>query len=284
MKIHRILCVAILPFMSFCSECEYPENHVSNDPIFLLEAPDNFLDERQTGLREKINDTFWNAIECHDNSSVLNIDKSEWKRLGLPIRCYRYLIRQTEDQNRNIDKMRISISAEDLAQAKEEYFRTKENKKNSNLFCYGSDEGTAASGFSISDETYMDNLSRNYRTFVLHPEIELISWKYTGKISDRDSIRSYIQKNLEAPIFKIINTDNGNTNAPELIFMPMVHEFNSSQKHYMEDKLISCLAGSVRTYNLEFEYQDMTYSYSIFFNENGPVLKYNTFGNSFYAN
>ena len=127
----------------------------------------------------------------------------------------------------------------------------------------------------------MDNLFRNYRTFVQHPEIELISWKYTGKISDRDSIRSYIQQNLEAPVFKIINTDNGNTDAPELIFMPMVHKFDSSQKHYMEDRLITCLAGSVRTYNLEFEYQDMTYSYSIFFNGNGPVLKYNTFGGSF---
>ena len=280
-KLRLLYSITAVTSVVLCNGCVSSENSVPNDPIFLFEAPDNFLDERQAGLREKTYDTFWNAIEFHDNSSVLNIDKSEWKRLGLPIRCYRYLIRQTEDQNRNIDKMRISISAEDLAQAKEEYFRTKENKKNSNLFCYGSDEGTAASGFSISDETYMDNLFRNYRTFVLHPEIELISWKYTGKISDRDSIRSYIQKNLEAPVFKIINTDNGNTNAPELIFMPMVHEFDSSQKHYMEDRLMSGLAGSVRTYNLEFEYQDMTYSYSIFFNGNGPVLKYNTFGGSF---
>ena len=177
--------------------------------------------------------------------------------------------------------MGISVSAEVLAQAKEEYFRSKENRRNNNLFCYGSGEGMDSSGFSISDKTYMNKLFRNYRTFVLHPEIELISWKYTGKISDRDSIRSYIQTNLEAPVFKIINTDNGNTDAPELIFMPMVHEFDSSQKHYMEDRLMSCLADSVRTYNLEFEYQDMTYSYSIFFNGNGPVLKYNTFGGSF---
>lgn len=280
-KPHLLYSITTVTLAVFCNGCGSSETSVSNDPIFLLEAPDNFLDGRQSELREKTYDTFWKAIEFHDNSSVLNIDKSEWKKQGLPIRCYRYLIRQTEEQNRNIGKMGISVSAEVLAQAKEEYFRSKENRRNNNLFCYGSGEGMDSSGFSISDKTYMNKLFRNYRTFVLHPEIELISWKYTGKISDRDSIRSYIQTNLEAPVFKIINTDNGNTDAPELIFMPMVHEFDSSQKHYMEDRLMSCLADSVRTYNLEFEYQDMTYSYSIFFNGNGPVLKYNTFGGSF---
>ena len=282
MKELRPLCfITAVTLTVFCNGCISSENSVSNDPIFLFEAPDNFLDGRQAGLREKINDTFWKAIEFHDNSSVLNIDKSEWERQGLPISCYRYLIRQTQEQNRYIRKMGISVSAEDAVQAKEEYFRSKENRKNSNLFCYGSGEGTDSSGFSISDKTYMDNLFRNYRTFVQHPEIELISWKYTGKISDRDSIRSYIQQNLEAPVFKIINTDNGNTDAPELIFMPMVHKFDSSQKHYMEDRLISCLAGAVRAYTLEFEYEDMTYSYCIFFDGNGPVLEYNTFGGSF---
>lgn len=280
-KLRLLYSITAVTSVVLCNGCVSSENSVPNDPIFLFEAPDNFLDGRQAGLREKINDTFWKAIEFHDNSSVLNIDKSEWERQGLPISCYRYLIRQTEEQNRNIGKIGISVSAEVLEEAKEEYFRSKENWKDSNLFCYGSGEGTDSSGFSISDKTYMDNLFRNYRTFVQHPEIELISWKYMGKISDRDSIRSYIQQNLEAPVFKIINTDNGNTDAPELIFMPMVHKFDSSQKHYMEDRLITCLAGSVRTYNLEFEYQDMTYSYSIFFNGNGPVLKYNTFGGSF---
>lgn len=280
-KLRLLYSITAVTSVVLCNGCVSSENSVPNDPIFLFEAPDNFLDERQAGLREKTYDAFWNAIEFHDNSSVLNIDKSEWKKQGLPVRCYRYLIRQTEEQNRNIGKMGISVPAEALEQAKEEYFRSKENRKNSNLFYYKSGEGMDSSSFSISDETYMNNLFRNYRTFVLHPEIELISWKYTGKISDRDSIRSYIQQNLEAPVFKIINTDNGNTDAPELIFMPMVHKFDSSQKHYMEDRLITCLAGSVRTYNLEFEYQDMTYSYSIFFNGNGPVLKYNTFGGSF---
>lgn len=280
-KLRLLYSITAVTSVVLCNGCVSSENSVPNDPIFLFEAPDNFLDGRQAGLREKINDTFWKAIEFHDNSSVLNIDKSEWERQGLPISCYRYLIRQTQEQNRYIRKMGISVSAEDAVQAKEEYFRSKENRKNSNLFCYGLCKGMDSSGFSISDETYMGNLFRNYRTFVIHPEIELISCEYTGRISDRDSIRSYIQQNLEAPFFKIINTDNGCTNTPELIFMPMVHEFNSSQKHYMEDRLVSCLADTVRTYNLEFEYQDMTYSYCIFFDGKGPVLEYNTFGGSF---